>query len=425
MLAEAGLLGRGYGVPYTTHQYFAAVRENKMENIPESRVPVISPRILLGPGPSNASPRVLQAMMSPMIGYADSSFTAILDELSGLLRLLFRTDDGLAVALPGTGSAGMEAGLNSLLEPGDTVVICSYGFFGERMADMAERLGANPVVLRSAWGKPFPPEMLERELARQDSVKMVAAVHAETSTGVLQPLDEIGRMTKESGALFMVDAVTSLGGSRFGFDAMGIDYAYSCSQKCLGAPPGICPAAISSRALDTISSRTRKPASWYLDLEMIARYWGPDHVYHHTAPVSMILALREAARMALEEGLDERIARHGRNAAALRAGLSALGLEFVVEERYRLDQVTLVWIPEGVDDADVRRRLLAERSIEIGGGFGPFGGKAWRIGLMGESCKAENVLALLSALESILTDEGYEVAAGAGVSAASRSLMEN
>lgn len=425
MLAEAGLLGRGYGVPYTTHQYFAAVRENKMENIPESRVPVISPRILLGPGPSNASPRVLQAMMSPMIGYADSSFTAILDELSGLLRLLFRTDDGLAVALPGTGSAGMEAGLNSLLEPGDTVVICSYGFFGERMADMAERLGANPVVLRSAWGKPFPPEMLERELGRQDSVKMVAAVHAETSTGVLQPLDEIGRMAKESGALFMVDAVTSLGGSRFGFDAMGIDYAYSCSQKCLGAPPGICPAAISSRALDTISSRTRKPASWYLDLEMIARYWGPDHVYHHTAPVSMILALREAARMALEEGLDERIARHGRNAAALRAGLSALGLEFVVEERYRLDQVTLVWIPEGVDDAEVRRRLLAERSIEIGGGFGPFGGKAWRIGLMGESCKAENVLALLSALESILADEGYEVAAGAGVSAASRSLMEN
>ena len=244
------------------------------ENIPESRVPVVSPRILLGPGPSNASPRVLQAMMSPMIGYADPDFASILDELSELLRMLFRTKDGLAVALPGTGSAGMEAGLNSLLEPGDTVVICSCGFFGERMVDMAERLGANPVVLRSAWGKPFPPEMLEQELARLGSVKMVAAVHAETSTGVLQPLDEIARLAKESGALFMVDAVTSLGGSTFGFDEMGIDYAYSCSQKCLGAPPGICPAAISPRALDVISSRKKKPASWYLDLEMIARYWG-------------------------------------------------------------------------------------------------------------------------------------------------------
>ena len=396
-----------------------------MSSVPESKVPVMPPRILLGPGPSNASPRVLQAMMSPMIGYADPEFMVVLDEVSELLRLVFQTDEGLAIALPGTGSAGMQAGLNSLLEPGDTVVICSCGYFGERMADMAERLGANAVVLRGEWGMPFPAEMLEEELGRHDSVKMVSVVHAETSTGVLQPLNEIARLAKASGALLMVDAVTSLGGSDFAFDETGIDYAYSCSQKCLGAPPGICPVAIGPRALEVIDSRTTKPPSWYLDLGLIANYWGPEHVYHHTAPVSMILGLREALRIVLEEGLDNRIARHRRNSAALRAGIAGLGLDFLVPESYRLDQITAVRIPEGVDDATVRQRLLREHSIEIGKGFGPFDGNVWRIGLMGESSKAEYLLALLSSLEGILPDEGYEVAQGAAVSAASRRLSGN
>ena len=395
-----------------------------MSSVPESKVPVMPPRILLGPGPSNTSPRVLQAMMSPMIGYADPEFMVVLDEVSELLRLVFQTEEGLAIALPGTGSAGMQAGLNSLLEPGDTVVICSCGYFGERMADMAERLGANAVVLRGEWGRPFPPEMLEEELGKHDSVKMVSVVHAETSTGVLQPLDEIAALAKAHGALLMVDAVTSLGGTEFNFDALGIDYAYSCSQKCLGAPPGICPVAVGPRALEVIASRTTKPPSWYLDLGLIAKYWGPEHVYHHTAPVSMILGLREALRIVLEEGLEDRIARHQRNSAALRAGVSALGLDFLVPESYQLDQITAVNIPDGVDDATVRQRLLREHSIEIGKGFGPFDGNVWRIGLMGESSKAEYLLALLSSLEGILPDEGYEVAQGAAVSAASRYLSE-
>ena len=395
-----------------------------MSSVPESKVPVMPPRILLGPGPSNASPRVLQAMMSPMIGYSDPEFMVVLDEVSELLRLVFRTEEGLAIALPGTGSAGMQAGLNSLLEPGDTVVICSCGYFGERMADMAERVGANAVVLRGEWGRPFPPEMLEEELGRHDSVKMVSVVHAETSTGILQPLDEIARLAKAHGALLMVDAVTSLGGSEFAFDALGIDYAYSCSQKCLGAPPGICPVAVGPRALEVIDSRTTKPPSWYLDLGLIAKYWGPEHVYHHTAPVSMILGLREALRIVLEEGLDARVARHKRNSAALRAGVSALSLDFLVAGPHRLDQITAVQIPDGVDDATVRQRLLREHSIEIGKGFGPFDGSVWRIGLMGESSKAEYLLALLSSLEGILPDEGYEVAQGAAVSAASRRLSE-
>lgn len=393
-----------------------------MSSVPESKVPVMPPRILLGPGPSNTSPRVLQAMMSPMIGYADPDFMVVLDELSELLRQVFRTEEGLAIALPGTGSAGMQAGLNSLLEPGDTVVICSCGYFGERMADMAERLGANAVVLRGEWGRPFPPEMLEEELGKHDSVKMVSVVHAETSTGVLQPLDEIARLTRAHGALFMVDAVTSLGGSELAFDDLGIDYAYSCSQKCLGAPPGIGPVAVGPKALEVIESRTTKPPSWYLDLGLIAKYWGPEHVYHHTAPVSMILGLREALRIVLEEGLDNRVARHQRNSAALRAGVAALGLDFLVPEPHRLDQITAVNIPEGVDDATVRQRLLQEHTIEIGKGFGPFDGNVWRIGLMGESSKAEYLLALLSGLEGILPDEGYEVAQGAAVSAASRYL---
>ena len=390
--------------------------------MPTSEVPVVPPRILLGPGPSAAHPRVLQAMMAPMIGYLDPDFVKIMDEVSALLRRVFETEDGLTLSVSGTGSAGMEVGINSLLEPGDTVIMCVCGFFGHRMEDMAERIGANVVVLESEWGKPFPAEMLEAELRKHERVKLVTIVHAETSTGVLQPLRDVSALAQEHDALFMVDAVTSLGGNRVEFDDVGIDYCYSASQKCLATPPGMAPVATSQRALESVKSRREKPTSWYLDLGLIANYWGPEHVYHHTAPVSNIVGLREALRIVLEEGLDDRAARHRRNARALRKGLEALGLELVVDEAHSLDQITPVWIPEGVDDLEVRQTLLRRYTIEIGRGLGDFAGRVWRIGLMGESSRAHNVLAFLSAMEEILPGVGYEVARGAGVAAASKYL---
>ena len=390
--------------------------------MPTSEVPVVPPRILLGPGPSAAHPRVLQAMMAPMIGYLDPDFVKIMDEVSALLRRVFETEDGLTLSVSGTGSAGMEVGINSLLEPGDTVIMCVCGFFGHRMEDMAERVGANVVVLESEWGKPFPAEMLEAEIRKHERVKLVTIVHAETSTGVLQPLRDVSALAREHDALFMVDAVTSLGGNRVEFDDVGIDYCYSASQKCLATPPGMAPVATSQRALESVKSRREKPTSWYLDLGLIANYWGPEHVYHHTAPVSNIVGLREALRIVLEEGLDDRAARHRRNARALRKGLEALGLELVVGEAHSLDQITPVWIPEGVDDLEVRQTLLRRYTIEIGRGLGDFAGRVWRIGLMGESSRAHNVLAFLSAMEEILPGVGYEVARGAGVAAASKYL---
>lgn len=391
-------------------------------SLPDSKVPRVPPRMLLGPGPSDAHPRVIQAMMSGMIGYLDPDFMLIMDEVAELLKMVFQTEDHLTLAIAGTGSAGMEAGLNSLLEPDDTVVVCSVGFFGERMVEMAGRIGANVVPLQADWGAPFPAELLEAELKRRPNVKMVAAVHAETSTGIRQPLGELSRLSKDHDTLFMVDAVTSLGGNEVAVDRLGIDYCYSATQKCLACPPGLSPVALSPRGQDVVLNRRRKPTSWYLDLALLANYWTSERRYHHTAPVSMILALREGLRIALEEGLEARFARHHRNARALWAGLEALGLDIVAPEQYRLDQITPVWIPDGIDDMAVRRTLLREHSIEIGGGLGEFAGKVWRIGLMGESSKAENVLALLAALESILPGVGYEVPQGAGVSAASRSL---
>ena len=392
---------------------------------PESLMPVVPPRILLGPGPSSANPRVLQAMMAPMIGYLDPDFLLIMDEISQLLKAPFQTEESLTMALSGTGSAGMEAGLSSLLEPDDTVVICVCGFFGERMVDMAGRVGANVIALRSDWGQPFPAEMLEAELKKHAKVKLVAAVHAETSTGILQPLEGLSTLAEEHGALFMVDAVTSLGGSEVTVDRLGIDYCYSATQKCLGCPPGLSPAALSPRGHDIVKTREHKPSSWYLDLGLIANYWGFDHVYHHTAPVSALLGLREGLRMIFEEGLEARYERHERNAAALRAGLEALGLDLVAPEDYRLAQITPVRIPDGIDDTTARQKLLREYHIEIGRGLGEYAGRVWRIGLMGDSSKSEYVMALLSALEKILPSQGFEVAVGAGVAAASRSLSED
>ena len=281
--------------------------------LPESKMPELPPRTLLGPGPSNAEPRVLRAMMSPVIGYLDPDFMLVLDEVSELLKVVFQTEESVTMALSGTGSAGMEAGINSLLESGDTVILCVCGFFGERMADMAGRIGANLVMLRSDWGKPFPAEMLEAELKKHEQVKLVATVHAETSTGVLQPLGDIARLAQEHDTLFMVDAVTSLGGTEVTVDELGIDYCYSATQKCIGCPPGLSPAALSPKGHEAIRARQQKPASWYLDLGLIANYWGEEHVYHHTAPVreraqhnvAKATALTDASRAFVHETISD------------------------------------------------------------------------------------------------------------------------
>lgn len=382
----------------------------------------IPPRILLGPGPSMVNPRALRAMMQNMIGYLDRDYIPVLDEVAGTLKELFQTGDAATMAISGTGSAGMEAGLASLIEPGDAVAVCICGFFGERMAEMARRFGANVIPIRSDWGAPFPEEKLEDALRDAGDVKLIAIVHAETSTGVRQPIEGVARIAAERGAMLMVDAVTSLGGNAVSFDDWRADYCYSASQKCVGSPPGLSPVAVSQRALEYIRSRETPPASWYLDLSLNAEYWYEPRVYHHTSPVSMVLALRESLRIIMEEGLENRFVRHERNAAALRAGLDALGLELVSAEGARLAQVTPVWIPEGVNDAQVRARLLDEYNMEIGVGLGEFAGRIWRFGLMGESSRADYVLLALAALESALAAQGYEAAQGAGLAAAGEEL---
>lgn len=387
--------------------------------------PLIVPRrIILGPGPSSANPRVLRAMSLPIIGYLDPAFFDLLDELSTMLGEIFKTDQR-AFAVAGTGSAGMEAGLVSLAQPGDTVIICSYGYFCERQIVMADRLGLNVIPLRTEWGKSMDPQVLADALNRHPGTQLVVGIHAETSTGTIQPIASFAQIAHEAGALFMTDVVTSLAGCELEFDEWNLDYAYSGSQKCLAAPPGISPVAMSGRALDYVRNRSRPPNSWYLDLSMIADYWGPDHIPHHTAPVSMIYGLREAVAMALNETLEVRWRRHQANASALRAGLEALKLEMPVPESDRLDQLTVVKLPSGVDDAMLRTQLLEEYSIEVGRGLGQFAGEVIRIGLMGESCVPANVFALLNALEKILPEYGLEIAKGAAAAASSTQLATN
>ena len=358
-------------------------------------------RILLGPGPSMANPRVLNAMSHSMLGYLDPDFMIVLDEISDLIGQLYKTKN-LAMALPGTGSAGMEAGFTSLLEPGDKVLMCLYGHFCERMFEMATRVGAEVVPIRAQWGEPFPEELLENELKNHPDVKLVTAIHGETSTGICQPLENISKLTKEHGAMLMVDAVTTLGGTDLDVDKLSIDYAYSASQKCLGAPPGLSPVVVSDEAMSTIRSRKTKPFSWYLDLSLLADYWNERRIYHHTTPVSMMFGIREALKIIFEEGLDNRFKRHQKNTELLRAGLDSMKFDLLGSGNSRLDQVTPVIIPPGVDGTQVADQLLREFNMEIGKGLGEFAGKIWRIGLMGESSRAEYVYTFLSALESVL-----------------------
>jgi alanine-glyoxylate transaminase/serine-glyoxylate transaminase/serine-pyruvate transaminase len=379
-------------------------------------------RILLGPGPSNVHPRVFQAMMAPILGHLDPDFLHIMDETKDLLRAVFRTQNEQTIAVSGTGSAGMEAAVGNLVEPGERVVVCICGFFGDRIAEMASRYGAEVTRVEAEWGRIIEPEAVEAALKAAGRTKLVAIVHAETSTGIEQPLHDIVRLAHEHGALLMADTVTSLGGCEVAVDDWGIDACHSASQKCLSCPPGMAPLTFSEPAVNALRSRETKVRSWYLDMTLLDNYWGGKRAYHHTAPMTMVYALREGLRLVLEEGLEARVGRHQRNGQALRAGLEAIGLTLHAQEGYRLPLLTTVRIPEGVEDVKLRRALLYEHNIEIGGGLGPLAGKVWRIGLMGVSSSAENVLAVLAALEQELSAQGFRLEKGAGVAAADRVL---
>jgi len=375
-------------------------------------------RLLLGPGPSQVHPRVLAAMAEPLVGHLDPAFIALMEEVKRLLRLVFQTTNELTIPISGTGSAGLEATIVNLVEGGDEVVIGVNGVFGTRLSDVAARAGATVVAAEAPWGEIVHEDTLRAALARTRRPKLVVLVHAETSTGAWQPLEAASLLSREHGALFVVDCVTSLGGCPVEIDRIGIDAAYSGTQKCLSCPPGLAPVTFGPRALAALRARKSKVQSWYLDLTMLERYWGEERVYHHTAPISMNYALYEALRLVAEEGLEARFARHRLNHEALVAGLEALGLTMAVAPGCRLWMLNSVRIPEGIDDAALRRALLEEEQIEIGGGLGPLKGKVWRIGLMGESSTQANVLRLLGALERLLPSHGYALAPGTGVAAA-------
>ncbi|HYA34154.1 MAG TPA: alanine--glyoxylate aminotransferase family protein, partial [Candidatus Binataceae bacterium] len=378
-------------------------------------------RILLGPGPSNVHPRVMKAMLSPVLGHLDPDFVNVMEEIKKLLRLVFRTKNEITFPVSGTGSAGMEAVMANLIEDGDEIVVGVAGAFGARLVDTAERLGAVVHKVDAQWGKIIEPGQIANALKAAKNPKLVAIVHAETSTGIHQPLEEISELTHQAGALFVVDAVTSLGCIPVEIDKWQIDACYSCTQKGIGAPPGLSPVTFSQRAIDAIHKRKTKCRSWYFDVALIEHYWGPDRLYHHTAPITMNYALYEALRIIDEEGLEARFKRHSANALALEAGLVAMGLEMAAQEGFRLPELAAVKVPTGIDDAKVRDRMLRVFNIEIGAGLGPFKGKVWRIGIMGEGSRRENVMLVLNALEDILGSMGMEIARGRALSAADKA----
>ena len=378
-----------------------------------------SPRILPGPGPTMADPRVLRAMSAPLLGQFDPEFTAVMNEVMELLRQVFQTRNERAFPVPGTGRAGLEAAMVSLLEPGDRVVIGECGRFGLLMIEIAQRCGADVVPVRAEWGRIIEPDAIAKELGA-GRTRMVAMVHGETSTGVLQPLEEIARLAHAHGALLMADAVVTLGGSDVAVDRWAVDVAVAGTQKCLSCPSGLAPITYNARALDVLEKRASRIQSNYLDLGQLQRYWSPARYNHHTAPTSMVFGLREALRAVVIEGLETRFERHRLHGAALRAGLGAMGLSLFghePEER-RLPFITPVIVPDGVDELRVRRRLVQEFGIEIGAAFGFLQGKIWRIGTMGYSARRQNVLLCLTALEFVLRAEGLETGPGAGVAAA-------
>jgi alanine-glyoxylate transaminase/serine-glyoxylate transaminase/serine-pyruvate transaminase len=373
-------------------------------------------RILLGPGPSPVDERVMRAMAAPVLGHLDPLFLRLMDDIQTLLRYVFETDNRLTIPVSGTGSAGMEAAVANLLEAGDEIVVCVNGYFGERMCDMVSRLGAKPVRVEAEWGRTMDIEKV-RAAWKSSRAGALFAVQAETSTGALQPLAPLREIADERGGLLIVDTVTSLGAHAVAVDRHGIDGCYSGTQKALSCPPGLSPVTFSERAVAKIKSRKAKPASWYLDLGLVANYWGSERTYHHTAPITMNYALREALRIVAEEGLEARRRRHELNHRALVAGVEAMGLKMHVAPDERLWTLNTVCIPDGVDDARVRRRLLEEFNIEVGGGLGALKGRVWRVGLMGSGSTANNVFLLLAALEKCLLGEGFKIL-DSGVSAA-------
>jgi alanine-glyoxylate transaminase / serine-glyoxylate transaminase / serine-pyruvate transaminase len=379
-------------------------------------------RLLLGPGPSLAHPRVLRAMATPLLGHLDPAFLAVMTDIQALLREVFRTNNRFTIALSGTGSAGMEAAIVNVVEPGDAVILGINGVFGTRLATVVERCGGKAIRVEAPWGRIVETAAIEAALNRSGPVKAVALVHAETSTGAWQPLEAVGALCRAHNALFIVDAVTSLAGIPVEVDAWGIDVCYSGTQKCLSCPPGLAPVTVSERALEAITRRRTPCQSWYLDFSLIAAYWEEgSRAYHHTAPISMLYALREALRLVEEEGLPARFARHRLNSAALVAGLAALGFTPLPPAGRQLPMLTCVTVPGHLNDAAVRAQLLQAYGIEIGGGLGPLKGQVWRIGLMGESCSEANVLTLLNALEEIGIRSGWLSTPGVALQAAARA----
>jgi len=359
------------------------------------------PRLLLGPGPSSVAPSVLTAMSRPLVGHLDPAFIQMMEEIKSMLRAVFLTGNEMTFPVSGTGSAGMEFCFVNLVEPGDDVLICVNGVFGGRMADVAERCGARVTKVEAPWGQVIEPAPVAAAL-KTLRPKLVALVQAETSTGVATPVEEISRLAREAGALFVLDTVTSLGGYPLRLDEWHVDAAYSGTQKCLSCPPGLSPVSFNARALAVAASRKRKAQSWYLDVNLLASYWGQDRAYHHTAPITMNYGLHEALRLVLEEGLENRWRRHEETHLALKKGLAALGLELASQAGHQLWPLNAIRVPDGVDEAAVRKRMLSEFNIEIGAGLGPLKGKIWRVGLMGENSRKENVDTFLGALKKIL-----------------------
>ncbi len=369
-------------------------------------------RILMGPGPSNVPTRILQAMSAPCIGHLDPYFLSMMNEAQKLLRYLFQTENAMTIPVSGTGSAGMESCFVNLVEPEDEVVVCVNGVFGTRMSDIVNRIGGNLIRVDGEWGRTIDPEAVKNAIKGR-APKLLAVVHAETSTGVCQPLDDLADIAHNAGALFLVDSVTSLGGMDVALDKMQIDAAYSGTQKCISCPPGLSPVSFSTAAIRKLDSRKIPVVSWYLDMSMVRDYWGSERKYHHTAPINMVFGFREALRLIAEEGLENRFERHKLNHRALVAGIEGMGLSMLVPEAERLPMLNAVCIPDGADDLKVRKALLNDFSIEIGGGLGAFAGKIWRVGLMGHTCRRKNVFLFLSAIETVLKAEGVNIKDGA------------
>jgi alanine-glyoxylate transaminase/serine-glyoxylate transaminase/serine-pyruvate transaminase len=377
-------------------------------------------RTLMGPGPSDVNPRILSALARPTIGHLDPQFVAMMDEIKSMLQYAFQTTNALTLPISAPGSAGMEACFVNLLEAGDKAIVCQNGVFGGRMKENVERCGATAVMVEDEWGKPVDPAKLEQALAAHPDAKVVAFVHAETSTGVRSDAATLCQLAADNDCLSIVDAVTSVGGIEVAVDAWGADAIYSGTQKCLSCVPGISPVSFSDKAIAAIKARKTKVQSWFLDMELVMGYWGQNtqRAYHHTAPVNTLYGLHEALLILEQEGLENAWSRHALHHNALAAGLEAMGLNFVVDEAYRLPQLNVVTIPADIDEAAIRKTLLQDYNLEIGAGLGPLAGKVWRIGLMGYASNQTNVLFCLASLEQVLREQGADIAAGSGQSAA-------